>query len=58
MTNHLINLTDLDRDAIRVLLYLTDRFVEVGQRPIPKVPALRGRTVAMIFFEDSTGPSR
>ncbi len=54
MTNHLINLTDLDREAIRELLYLTDRFVEVGQRPIPKVPALRGRTVAMIFFEDST----
>ena len=54
MSNHLINLADLDRDAIRELLHLTDRFVEVSQRPIPKVPALRGRTVALIFFEDST----
>jgi len=54
MTNHLINLTDMDPDAIRELLHLTDRFVEVNGRPIPKVPALRGRTVAMIFFEDST----
>jgi len=54
MTNHLINLADMDRDAIQELLHLTDRFVEVSGRPIPKVPALRGRTVAMIFFEDST----
>ena len=54
MTNHLINLADMDRDGIQELLHLTDRFVEVSGRPIPKVPALRGRTVAMIFFEDST----
>ena len=54
MSNHLIKLADLDRDAIRELLHLTDRFVEVSQRPIPKVPALRGRTIAMVFFEDST----
>ena len=28
--------------------------VEVNQRPNPKVPALRGRTVCNMFFEDST----
>ena len=28
--------------------------VEVNQRPIPKVPALRGKTVVSLFFEDST----
>jgi aspartate carbamoyltransferase catalytic subunit len=27
---------------------------EINQRPVPKVPALRGRTVASLFFEDST----
>lgn len=54
MTSHLIDLKDLDNSAIRELLHLTDRFVEVCQRPIPKVPALRGRTIAMVFFEDST----
>ena len=54
MSNHLIDLKDLDTEAMRELLHLTDRFVEVCQRPIPKVPALRGRTVALIFFEDST----
>ena len=31
-----------------------DAFVEVASRAIPKVPALRGRTVATLFFEDST----
>ena len=54
MSHHLINLKDLERGAIQELLHLTDRFVEVGQRSIPKVPALRGKTVAMLFFEDST----
>jgi aspartate carbamoyltransferase catalytic subunit len=33
---------------------LTDSFVEVSERTIPKVPALRGRTVVSLFFEDST----
>ncbi|MDP9420142.1 MAG: aspartate carbamoyltransferase catalytic subunit [Actinomycetota bacterium] len=36
------------------LLRLTDSFVEVSERPIPKVPALRGRTVASLFYEEST----
>jgi aspartate carbamoyltransferase catalytic subunit len=54
MSHHLINLKDLECSAIQELLHLTDRFVEVGQRSIPKVPALRGKTVAMLFFEDST----
>ena len=33
---------------------MTDSFAEVGRRANPKVPALRGRTVATLFFEDST----
>jgi aspartate carbamoyltransferase catalytic subunit len=33
---------------------LTDSFVEVSQRAIPKVPTLRGKTVASLFYEDST----
>ena len=36
------------------LLDLTDTMVEVNQRPNPKVPALRGKTVCNLFFEDST----
>jgi aspartate carbamoyltransferase catalytic subunit len=51
---HLLSVSDLDRAQIEELLDLTDTFVEVGQRAIPKVPALRGRTVVSLFFEDST----
>ncbi|KLR60243.1 aspartate carbamoyltransferase [Actinobacteria bacterium IMCC26207] len=51
---HLLSIADLDREEIEELLRVTDTFVEVGRRPIPKVPALRGRTVVMLFFEDST----
>jgi aspartate carbamoyltransferase catalytic subunit len=36
------------------MLDLTDAFVEVNRRDIPKVPALRGRTVVSLFYEDST----
>ena len=51
---HLLSISELGVDAIREILHLTDRFVEVGQRTIPKVPALRGKTVCSLFFEDST----
>ena len=40
--------------SIEEVLGLTDSFVEVERRPIPKVPALRGKTVVSLFFEDST----
>ncbi|MFN8053258.1 MAG: aspartate carbamoyltransferase catalytic subunit [Acidimicrobiales bacterium] len=51
---HLLSIEDLDRGDIEQLLDLTDRFVEVSKRSVPKVPALRGRTVVSLFFEDST----
>ncbi len=51
---HLLSMDDLDADSIAEILRVTDSFAEVGRRAIPKVPALRGRTVATLFFEDST----
>src|SRR5829696_7628519 len=33
---------------------VTDSFVEVSERAIPRVPALRGKTVVSLFYEDST----
>ncbi len=54
MTAHLLSIADLGVDGIGKILRLADRFVEVNARPIPKVPALRGKTVASLFFEDST----
>ena len=54
MTAHLLTLDELGAAGISEILRLTDRFVEVRERAIPKVPALRGKTVATCFFEDST----
>ncbi len=52
---HLLEVADLGgRTGIEDILDLTDHFVEVIGRPIPKVPALRGRTVAWLFYEDSS----
>jgi aspartate carbamoyltransferase catalytic subunit len=51
---HLLSVEDLGREGIEELLALTDTFVEVSSRAIPKVPALRGRTVVSLFYEEST----
>jgi aspartate carbamoyltransferase catalytic subunit len=51
---HLLGIAGLERAAIEGLLDLADHFAEVNRRPIPKVPALRGKTVVSLFFEDST----
>ena len=51
---HLLSINDLDRGEILEIMRLADAFAEVSERPIPKVPALRGRTVATVFMEPST----
>jgi aspartate carbamoyltransferase catalytic subunit len=52
---HLLSVADIGgRDAIERLLGLADSFAEVNRRPIPHVPALRGKTVVWLFYEDST----
>jgi aspartate carbamoyltransferase catalytic subunit len=52
--NHLLSISDLDRSGIEDLLDLSEHFLEVTQRDIPKVPALRGKVVVSLFYEDST----
>ena len=51
---HLRSIDELGRDGLQRLLELTNHMVEVNRRPVPKVPALRGKTVVSLFFEDST----
>ncbi|MHB8439774.1 MAG: aspartate carbamoyltransferase catalytic subunit [Acidimicrobiales bacterium] len=51
---HLIGIGDLGAEGIEVVLRVSDAFAEVGRRPIPKVPALRGKTVVTLFAEEST----
>jgi aspartate carbamoyltransferase catalytic subunit len=53
-TRHLLSVDDLGADGIEEVMQLTDSFVEVSNRAIPRVPALRGKTVVSLFFEDST----
>lgn len=54
MTEHLITVDDLGADGIAGILELSDHFLEISQRRMPKVPALRGKTIAWLFWEDST----
>ena len=51
---HLIDVDDLDRGGIEFILDTARSFAEVLRRPIKKVPSLRGRTVANLFYEPST----
>jgi aspartate carbamoyltransferase catalytic subunit len=52
---HLLSVEhDLDRARIERIVELARSFEEVGNRPIKKVPALRGRTVLNLFYESST----
>ena len=50
----LLTIEDLGADGIARILDLADHMAEVNRRPNPKVPALRGKTVCSVFFEDST----
>tara|TARA_B100000686_G_C16735149_1_gene943174 strand:- start:89 stop:1036 length:948 start_codon:yes stop_codon:yes gene_type:complete len=52
--NHVRGIDDLGKAGIQNILSLSDHFLEVSTRRIPKVPALRGKTIAWLFFEEST----
>jgi len=52
--SHLLSISELTRADVEEVLDVTDSMVEVSSRAIPKVPALRGRTVVSLFYEDST----
>ncbi len=51
---HLLSAGDLSRDDALHILDTADELLAVAQRPIKKLPTLRGRTVVNLFFEDST----
>jgi aspartate carbamoyltransferase catalytic subunit len=54
MNRHLLSAADLTRDDALVLLDTAEELARVADRPIKKLPTLRGRTVVNLFFEDST----
>jgi aspartate carbamoyltransferase catalytic subunit len=51
---NLTGIAPLSRAQIELILNTAEHFREVSQRPIKKVPALRGKTVVNLFFEPST----
>lgn len=54
MKRHLLSAADLDRDVALLILDTADELAGLADRPIKKLPTLRGRTVVNLFFEDST----
>jgi aspartate carbamoyltransferase catalytic subunit len=54
MNRHLISAGDLSRDDALLILDTADELAQLADRPIKKLPTLRGRTVVNLFFEDST----
>jgi aspartate carbamoyltransferase catalytic subunit len=50
----LLGIADLTPDEIVLILDTAEAMREIGDRPIKKVPALRGKTVVNLFFEAST----
>ena len=51
---HLLSSSDLDLASATAILDVAEEMLQVQSRPVKKLPALRGRTVVNIFFEDST----
>ncbi|HET7407715.1 MAG TPA: aspartate carbamoyltransferase catalytic subunit [Mycobacteriales bacterium] len=51
---HLLSAGDLTRDEAELVLDTAEELARVADRPIKKLPTLRGRTVVNLFFEDST----
>lgn len=52
--NHILSIQDLSRKDVDLILETAGQLEEIGRRPVKKVPALRGKTVVLCFFEPST----
>jgi aspartate carbamoyltransferase catalytic subunit len=51
---HLISAADLSRADALLILDTAEELASLADRPIKKLPTLRGRTVVNLFYEDST----
>lgn len=50
----LLGLEELSKEEIELILATADSFREISERPIRKVPTLRGKTIVNLFLEPST----
>ncbi len=51
---HLLSIAELSRQDIEQILALSETMLAIAERPIKKLPTLRGRTVLNLFLENST----
>jgi aspartate carbamoyltransferase catalytic subunit len=54
MNRHLISAGDLSLEDALLILDTADELASMADRPVKKLPTLRGRTVVNLFYEDST----
>jgi aspartate carbamoyltransferase catalytic subunit len=54
MKKDLLSIADLTREEIYRVLDTAEAMREIGERPIKKVPTLRGKTIVNLFYEPST----
>ena len=54
MKKHLVSAHDLSKDDAVLVLDTAKELAVISDRPVKKLPTLRGRTVVNLFFEDST----
>jgi aspartate carbamoyltransferase catalytic subunit len=54
MMRHLLSTKDLSRAEAIAVLDVAEEMADVNTREVKKLPALRGKTVVNLFFEDST----
>jgi aspartate carbamoyltransferase catalytic subunit len=54
MKKHLVSAHDLNKDEAVLVLDTAKELALISDRPLKKLPTLRGRTVVNLFFEDST----
>jgi aspartate carbamoyltransferase catalytic subunit len=54
MNRHLISAADLSQEDAVLILDTADELDRIAERPVKKLPTLRGRTVVNLFYEDST----
>jgi aspartate carbamoyltransferase catalytic subunit len=54
MKRHLLSSADLDRESAILVLDTAETLAAASERPVKKLPTLRGRTVVNLFYEDST----
>ncbi|MBX6371517.1 MAG: aspartate carbamoyltransferase, partial [Acidothermus sp.] len=54
MIRHLLSASDLRREDALLILDTAAELAALADRPIKKLPTLRGRTIVNLFYEDST----